>query len=336
MPEWIEFYALQGATRIVIGDHRSRDSLHALPALYRRRGAGFPIVEVFHNFGEQTPFLEWCGRRYRKSEWLLLCDNDEFFWSPRHGSLAAYLATLPRDVTQVLGFPVRFGVGRCAARQRLRVRADVGAIQLLRPARPPALYANSSPPWPLVIETHTRRPPHPRLGEARLLDAIRDSGLVRACNASAMRDAVGAAFTGMDPCDAADQLGKSFVRGYALGRLGHPHYWQLRKGLSHRETDLDELRFNHYWVRCRADAYAKARQWRKHDPVEWLEHAALLREAVADESLLFMVEPIKARLRAQIMQQGGEGGGAGGRGAGAGGALAAQQQQQRNATGARR
>ena len=38
---------------------------------------------------------------------------------------------------------------------------------------------------------------------------------------------------------------------YAVWKLGHPHYAQLRKGISHRETNLTELRFNHYWVRCK-------------------------------------------------------------------------------------
>ena len=42
-----------------------------------------------------------------------------------------------------------------------------------------------------------------------------------------------------------------FAARYAVWKLGHPHYAQLRKGISHRETNLTELRFNHYWVRCK-------------------------------------------------------------------------------------
>jgi hypothetical protein len=105
-------------------------------------------------------------------------------------------------------------------------------------------------------------------------------------------------------------------------KLGHPHYAQLRKGISHRETNLTELRFNHYWVRCKvrhtfaggvicahliaclcsaqSDAYQKAAQWKKHDPVEWVEHASLLREAVADTGILRHVEAVKQRL-AQLL-----------------------------------
>jgi hypothetical protein len=97
----------------------------------------------------------------------------------------------------------------------------------------------------------------------------------------------------------ASRLGKSFVRGYAFGRLGHPHYAQLKKGISHRETDLSLLRINHYFVRSRQDAYKKARQWRKHDPVEWVEQALALQHAVRDDSLRRAFLPrLKLRLQA--------------------------------------
>ena len=49
-----------------------------------------------------------------------------------------------------------------------------------------------------------------------------------------------------------------------------------------------------------SDAYQKATQWKKHDPVEWVEHAGLLREAVQDTGLLRYVEPLKERL-AQLL-----------------------------------
>lgn len=110
----------------------------------------------------------------------------------------------------------------------------------------------------------------------------------------------------------------TWLRRYAVWKLGHPHYAQLRKGISHRETNLTELRFNHYWVRCKvrhmpgcvlfarsqlrasasaqSDAYQKAAQWKKHDPVEWVEHATLLHEAVEDTGILRHVEAVKQRL----------------------------------------
>ena len=51
---------------------------------------------------------------------------------------------------------------------------------------------------------------------------------------------------------------------------------------------------------AQSDAYLKAAQWKKHDPVEWVEHAGLLREAVQDTGLLRYVEPLKQRL-AQLL-----------------------------------
>ena len=212
MPEWVEFYALQGATRIVIGNHRSTDSLAMLAKLYAGR---VPAVEVHANTGEQTPWLNWCARRHRRSQWILFCDNDEFFWSPQHGSLAGYLATVPTDVTQVFGFGVRFGVGSCARRHKLRITES--RIQVLgrQPPRVRGASTNGTVlPFPLVMETHTRRPPHPRLpGELAMLENISRSGLVAACNATLMRAMYGESFSGGNPCVGDTTSGKSFVRG---------------------------------------------------------------------------------------------------------------------------
>ena len=218
MPEWIEYYALQGATRIVIGNHRSTDSLALLAKLYAGRT---PAVEVHANNGEQTPWLNWCARRHRRSQWILFADNDEFFWSPQHGTLAGYLSTLPADVTQVFGFGVRFGVGRCAVRHKLSITESRIQVPSAQPPRHRKASSNGTVlPFPLVLETHTRRPPSPRLaGEQLLLDRISRSGLVAACNATLMREIYGEEFSGENPCSG-DESGKSFVRG--CGCLSEP------------------------------------------------------------------------------------------------------------------
>ena len=210
MPEWIEYYALQGATRIVIGNHRSTDSLGMLAKLYAGR---VPAVEVHANNGEQTPWLNWCAKRHKRSQWILFADNDEFFWSPQHGTLAAYLATVPADVTQVFGFGVRFGVGSCAVRHKLRVSATRIEVLSWQPRGFHMPNETDELPFPLVIQAHTRRPPNPHLpGESVMLENIRRSGLVRACNATLMRALYGDAFSGENPCVGIES-GKSFVRG---------------------------------------------------------------------------------------------------------------------------
>jgi hypothetical protein len=211
MPEWIEHYAVQGATRIVIGNHRSTDSLKTLAKLYAGKT---PAVEVHANNGEQTPWLNWCARRHKRSQWILFADNDEFFWSPQHGTLAGYLDRVPADVTQVFGFGVRFGVGSCAVRHKLHIsehRIELPTRQPLGFAKAPS--NGTALPFPLVMETHTRRPPNPRLaGEQVVLERIRRSGLVAACNATLMRAIYGERFSGENPC-LGDDSGKSFVRG---------------------------------------------------------------------------------------------------------------------------
>jgi hypothetical protein len=57
---------------------------------------------------------------------------------------------------------------------------------------------------------------------------------------------------------------------------------------------------NARWCPAQSDAYLKAAQWGKHDPIEWVEHASLLREAVQDTDILRYVEPLKQRL-AQLL-----------------------------------
>ena len=300
MPEWIEFYALQGASRIVIGDHLSRDSLFALPSVYAGR-PGYPAVEVLPDPGGQAPFLQACARKHSRSSWLLFVDNDEFVWSPRYGSLFAYLDTMPKEVTQVNVFGTRFGMGRCKRPAVLRVAGN--GLKMTRPEVPPhpaAVGNGSSLPWPLVIESHTRRMPCSLYdpAEERIIAALRDSGDVTACNQTLMRSLYGASFSGADFCSSDIVTFKSFVRGDAFNFFtsGNPHYAQLKRGITHRELNTTLLRFNHYWVRCRSTAYAKARQWSKHDPVEWAEQSGPIGTAVLDEGLLPLVEPIKQRL----------------------------------------
>ena len=274
MPEWIEYYRLHGVTRIVIGDHRSTDGLEHLSAFYAARpGAEAFEVLVLPNLGEQVAWLNSCALRHKRSDWIAFLDNDEFAWSPRHGSLLAYLDRLPRDVSQVHGFDMRFGPG------------DWGRRPFSLVARPDALNVTSGA-FRLVTADHTRRAPSLRLGEHEAYEALPP---IDGCNATRMREVYGERSSGLDLCAFAfndtERFGKSFVRGYAFGFLGQPHYAQVYKGISHRETDLYELRINHYWVRSRGDARRKARQWHKHEPVEWAEHARPLHDAVEDSGL---------------------------------------------------
>jgi len=298
MLEWIEYYALQGATRLVIGDHLSSDGLRHLPAFYASRRSS-PEVVVLPNSGEQTPFLNKCARKYRHSDWLGFLDNDEFAWAPGqpNGSLLGYLSALPKDVTQVHAFDLRFGVGDWVKRPRLR------------------LTQRSATPldgrYRLVTEEHTRRAPCKSLGEERQFRAAAEEMALFGCNTTAMDEAYaqqriaikdggwarrrapvglrigngrGDGFCGQFLGEG-ERLGKSFVRGYAFAWLGHPHYAQLRKGISHRETDLGALVINHYWVRSIRDAHVKARQWKKNEPVEWVEAALPLQHAIEDNRL---------------------------------------------------
>jgi len=270
MPEWLEYYRTQGVTRVVIGDHRSTDGLRHLQSFYAGT-RGFEVL-VLPNLGEQTRWLNACARRFKSSDWIGFLDNDEFAWSPRYDTLLAYLFSVPKQSTQVTAFDLRFGVGDW----------DRRPFQL--GIHPNALDVESGS-FRLVTEDHVRRAPSARLGEHRVFHALPP---IDGCNVTFMREVYGTQFSGCNACIAAfndtERLGKSFVRGYAFGFLGHPHYAQVYKGITHIETDMSNLRINHYWVRSTSDARRKSRQWKKHDPIEWVQHARPLQHAVKDVS----------------------------------------------------
>lgn len=282
LPEWIEHYAAQGVSRVVLGDHRGTDHLARLPALYAGRSDVQVVVlrvsGAVRSITTQVRFLSSCARRFAaKADWVAFLDSDEFAWSPGHGTLRAYLGALSTEVTQVHAFDVFFGYSGCEERPRAWLRDG-------------ALHVDGGRNLNFLVQSHLHRAPSPLLGEGAAIEALRATE--PGCNATAGRARFGAAFSGADFCNhmLAPRWGKSFVRSYAFGYLDNPHFAQLRAGLSHRELDLGQLRINHYWVRCRQDAYIKAEQWGKHDPVEWVELAPRLQSAVFDDGL--------ARLRA--------------------------------------
>ena len=290
MPEWLSFLSIQGVTRVVVGSHLSSDGLSFLPALFARANASLS-VEVWPNPGAQTPWLAWCARRHRDSDWVGLLDNDEYPWSPRHGSLSAYLRQLPADVSQVHLFETRFGPG-LRRRPALRVGRDG------TPKQRGALL--------LVTATHTLRVPSLWLGERSVLDALEPVTARTSCNVTHLARVYRSRWSTFNFCaqvlsEPTQRLGKSFFRGGALGSLRHPHYGQMARGISHREVDLREVRINHYWVRSRRDAWLKASQWGKNDPIEWIQQAAPLWSAVRDVGLR---EQLQDRLSSSLTRLG--------------------------------
>jgi hypothetical protein len=187
---------------------------------------------VLPNSGEQTPFLNKCARKYRHSDWLAFLDNDEFAWAPGqpNGSLLSYLSSLPKDVTQVHAFDLRFGVGDWVKRPRLR----------LTPRSATPLDGR----YRLVTEEHTRRTPCKALGEERQFRVAAAEMAAFGCNTTAMDEAYGqqriaikdggwarpspvVPHVGRDGLcglfwGEGGRLGKSFIRGHPRATRGPP------------------------------------------------------------------------------------------------------------------
>lgn len=89
LKEWIEHYLFHGAEHFYLIDDKSTDNFMSILSPYIEKG----IVDLF-----KTEEDEYCGRqgiiytsilksRLHETEWLLICDLDEFVWSPREINL---------------------------------------------------------------------------------------------------------------------------------------------------------------------------------------------------------------------------------------------------------
>ena len=127
--EWIEFMRLQGVERIVIYDDGSSDNISMIPEFYTQND---PTVEVIvlpavfsgpiktgWDYVDQKRNLQHCLDTYGDStEWMLVCDVDEFIYSPTYGSLRNVTVRademgVERNMTiSTIYFPcARFGTG---------------------------------------------------------------------------------------------------------------------------------------------------------------------------------------------------------------------------------
>jgi len=68
-------------------------------------------------------------------------------------------------------------------------------------------------------------------------------------------------------------------------------------------SNLLDLRSNHFYVRTKADAYLHAEKWRKHDPISFYENGNAFHTSVQDLGLwLSSGQAIKKRIKSYLSQ----------------------------------
>jgi len=131
--EWIEHLAYQGISNFMIFDDRSSDNVRYLPAFYKTHNPEIN-VRVFKHEGEgQNEAWAKCHEMAKKhaARWIILCDVDEYVWSPNYGTLKEYMKyveSLTPEITQVSIPQERFGAGDVKERYQNQLLLDESSV----------------------------------------------------------------------------------------------------------------------------------------------------------------------------------------------------------------
>jgi hypothetical protein len=330
--EWIEYMRMQGVDRFIIYDDESTDSLPLLVPFFRQKDPGLdihvqPRIINETQYHRQIVSLQHCLDSYGGStEWLLLSDTDEFFYSPSYPTFRSMLEDIPNlekeknvVVQHIHAQCSRFGSSGQVRRQQYRFEQLHNGTVVYRNGCGEQLLVNQvlRGPDPTSYRKDGEK-------EKKRFDRLRASPV---CTNTANRTGtIGCHF---DP-------GKSVIRtrhvtGVAVHYPdkfadGHTHLHSAEAGWL-LSPPLPLAWCNHYWFRSRDDGVARAtEQWRQSSLAHMM---ALYDEAdlgfygqVADTLVRDRWGPeLARRVRALATLDGdcpggGEGGGGGGRGGG--------------------
>ncbi len=113
--EWIEHYLNQGADHFYLINDDSNDKTYELLAPYLSRGL-ITLYQTYqptpHSLGFQMTMYTKCFLPHlnnKDTKWLLICDIDEFVWSPKFKSLKEFLSDYVYPLAQVQIRPTIFG-----------------------------------------------------------------------------------------------------------------------------------------------------------------------------------------------------------------------------------
>lgn len=181
LPEWIEFHRLQGVDHFVLYDHKNTDLVLYLPMWYE--SAGFQgILDIYpakfvaseENSRDQIVNKYYamfdCYIRHKElAEWVVVLDTDQFLYSPQVHSLWTFIKSFVGEeshrtntaISAVAARAVTFGPPEFTSTELsswLSPNAHTGSAEFIyRPLN------HTSVEFPMVMETNTRRAPHPEL-----------------------------------------------------------------------------------------------------------------------------------------------------------------------------
>jgi hypothetical protein len=115
MKEWIEHYLNQGAEHFYLINDNSTDNTLQILEPYIELG----LVTLYTSLEPQPHYLGYQRAMYNQyilphlnkkdTKWLLMCDLDEFVWSPKFPTLEQFLRDYVHSLAQVQITPFLFG-----------------------------------------------------------------------------------------------------------------------------------------------------------------------------------------------------------------------------------
>jgi hypothetical protein len=113
--EWIEHYIHQGAEHFYLVNDNSTDNSVEKLKIYIERGL-ITLYEIHSNQKKELRYQRYIYNRFllphinhKDTKWLLVCDLDEFVWSPIFNTLTKFLSDYVYPLAQVQITPTLFG-----------------------------------------------------------------------------------------------------------------------------------------------------------------------------------------------------------------------------------
>lgn len=288
LPEWIEFYRLQGFIKFWIFDDLSTDNVELLEKLYDEKYPSVKYVEVFKHGtpGNQPPAYKKCQEMAisGRFDWVAVLDTDEFWYSPVYGTVAKYILAEAKDPKiGVIEFTqIRFGTS--GQKDRFGYALSLGPNGKTRLTNPSGIQ--------LITREHIMRGPYEFMKEpAKAIQNIYPNCVTPAKDGWLM-------------CENGNHDHKSMWRPEAPnGHITPHHPTTIKEGFRTLYQDVDLLRGNHYYLRSVADAKKKSEDWRKPDPLEGVERVDAYWNSIMDVGILpftnelgkaieFLLEPL--------------------------------------------
>ena len=271
--EWIEFMRLQGVDRFIIYNDDSTDNVVLLRDFYLQRGeVNVHVLQRPGRHGDQNVAFHDCHARFgNTTTWMMISDTDEYFFSPRYGTVRDALNKMPPTVSVVHGNCVRYGTNGKVHRFRYALRR--GLYGLLQ-------YENEC--GQQILATHTHHGPDKRLSKEQ---GILEEKLLATLPGCAKKPGWNVCYHGP---------GKSIFRPEMVKQVDI-HQPALYNG-SYSSYMID-VRCNHFYLRTKDDAMLKAQQWHKEDPKRMFEDTDVaFWSAAQDDDMLRWVPALKARM----------------------------------------